>query len=61
MHLKPTRAAIQGVMGGETAYETASPLFWLELADVTKRCEAIFTCKSTPLVIKQGRAFTAHK
>jgi len=42
-------------MKGEKAYQTAEPLFWLELADVTKRCDRIFTCKSTPLAIKQGR------
>jgi hypothetical protein len=55
LHLKPTMAAIERVMKGEKAYETAEPLFWLELADVTKRCDRVFTCKSTPLAIKQGR------
>jgi hypothetical protein len=30
-----------------TAYETESPLFWLELDDVTKRFHDLYTCGST--------------
>jgi hypothetical protein len=56
LHLKPSPAALQTWSKHQSAYETAEPLFWLELADVTKRCEEIYTCKTTPIVIKQGRA-----
>ena len=40
----------------EAAYETASPLFWLELADVTKRFHDLYTCgPSTPSLILEAR------
>jgi hypothetical protein len=58
LHLKPTRAACERIMMGEKAYETAEPLFWLELADVTKRCDKVFFCKTTPDVIKLGRTYS---
>jgi Calpain family cysteine protease len=57
LHLKPTKAASERIMKGEKAYETEAPLFWLELADVTKRCNKVFFCKTTPDVIKLGRTY----
>ena len=39
-----------------TAYETQSPLFWLELDDVTKRFHDLYTCgPSTPSLILEAR------
>jgi hypothetical protein len=59
LHLKPTKAAIERIMKGEQAYETAEPQFWLELADVTKRCSQIYTCTGafTPRLIEVSRRY----
>lgn len=49
LHMKPNAKGL--VQVGEkrlTAYETDSPIFWLELADVTKRCDKLYTCKTVP-------------
>jgi hypothetical protein len=55
IHLKPSPGALKKWVDGQSTYETESPLFWLDLADVTKRCSKIYTCKSTPEVIIAGR------
>jgi hypothetical protein len=55
IHLKPSPGALQRWVKGQSAYETQSPLFWLELADVTKRCRRMYVCKTTPEVILAGR------
>jgi hypothetical protein len=55
LHLKPSPAALESWVKDQSAYETDEPLFWLELADVTKRCNQIYTCKTTPEVITGGR------
>jgi hypothetical protein len=39
----------------EHAYETDAGTFYLELSDITKRCQALYTCTQTPGVINQGR------
>ena len=39
----------------EHAYATDAGTFYLELSDVTKRCNSLYTCKQTPPVIVQGR------
>jgi hypothetical protein len=59
LHLKPSQAALQKWVKDQSAYETDEPLFWLELADVTKRCNQIYTCKTTPEVIKAGRRLSS--
>lgn len=61
----PTGAAVKSALERKlsgaraaTAYATASPVFWLELDDVAKRCAKIYTCgsaSSTPDLIVQGR------
>jgi hypothetical protein len=71
LQLPPTQAAIDRRLKGaakgeppEHAFETARPLFWLELADLTKRCANIYTCKTasgTPKVIKAGRQLSRLK
>ena len=53
--LKPSPGALQRWVQGQSAYETEPPLFWLELADVTKRCRKMYVCESTPEVILAGR------
>ena len=55
IHLKPSPGALKKWVDGQSTYETESPLFWLDLADVTKRCSKIYTCKTTPEVILAGR------
>jgi hypothetical protein len=61
LQLKPSPAAIRRAQvlatGGqkpELAYETESPVFWLELTDVTKRCGWLMSCTSTPDPIREG-------
>jgi hypothetical protein len=39
----------------EHAYATEAGTFWLELSDLTKRCQSPYTCRETPLVIREGR------
>ena len=39
----------------EHAYETPAGTFWLELSDLTNRCQALYTCATTPPVIIEGR------
>jgi hypothetical protein len=65
----PTGAALKKALGrkitGErapTAYETESPLFWLELDDVTKRFHDLYTCgSSTPGLILEARKLAGLK
>jgi hypothetical protein len=61
LHLKPSPAALQKWVNDQSAYETDEPLFWLELADVTKRCHQIFTCKTTSDVIAGGRKLSSRR
>ena len=39
----------------EHAYQTDAGEFYLELSDVTKRCNSLYACLQTPPVIVQGR------
>jgi hypothetical protein len=39
----------------EQAYETGEGTFWLELSDLTKRFQALYTCSWTPDAILGGR------
>jgi hypothetical protein len=59
------KKAFQRKLTGEripTAYETESPLFWLELDDVTKRCHDLYTCgPSTPGLILEARKLAGLK
>jgi hypothetical protein len=63
-HLKvpPSRAAREraekrkaGGLRPETAYETDEPLFWVELTDLTRRFDLLYTCTKTPDLIVEGR------
>jgi hypothetical protein len=65
LQLPPSQAAVRRTLEraqagekAERAYETESAVFWLDLADVTKRCEKLYTCPgaSTPRLIEVSRS-----
>jgi hypothetical protein len=67
LQLPPSPAAIRRKLGreqrgekAERAYETEAPVFWLELADVTKRCAKLYTCPgdAPPKLIAASRQYS---
>jgi hypothetical protein len=56
LHLQPSLQGVNHVLQGNTAYETESPIFWLELADVTKRCNRLYYCTEPPGLVRRSFA-----
>jgi hypothetical protein len=56
-YVPPPPGEIRRVAAGEPwVYPTDAGVFWLELADLTKHCDAVTWCLATPPVILEGRA-----
>ena len=54
VQVRPTvRGVTQRDVDGHSTFETDSPVFWLELADVTKRCNRMYYCVEKPAITRR--------
>ena len=56
IHMIPNPTGAGEAMG-HTAYTTDSAVFWMPLADVTKRGKRLYYCKETPKILQRTRKF----